>query len=216
MQTVSHATASRASALECIPLIRTTLERTRSYSATARMTGFPESTIRLIMDPPKPRVTFTPPSPKAEPVAPAPLPLPSPTALSPREIIMLCCAEEGLSYADITSQCRKRYLARPRQRFMWLMRKAKPNMSLPEIARRFNKLDHTTVLHALQVTEERYHRDTEERAKLDALLAALREVERPMEAALAIDTEIAELEARIATLKGQRAAISAQYMKAAA
>jgi hypothetical protein len=37
-----------------------------------------------------------------------------------------------------------------------------------------------------------------------------------MEAAVAIDTEIAELEARIATLKGQRAAISAQYMKAAA
>jgi len=210
MQTVSHATASRSSAYESITLIRDTLARTRSYSATARMTGFPETTIREMLAPPKPRASF------AAPVAPTPIPHPSPTALSPREIIMLCCAEEGLSYADITSQCRKRYLSRPRQRFMWLMRKAKPNMSLPEIARRFNKLDHTTVLHALQVTEERYHRDSEERAKLDALLAALREVERPMEAAVAIDCEINELEARLTTLRGQRAAISAQYIKAAA
>jgi hypothetical protein len=210
MQTVSHATASRSSAYESIPLIRDTLARTRSYAATARMTGFPEMTIREMLAPPKPRVSFAPPAP------PPPLPHPSPTALSPREIIMLCCAEEGLSYADITSQCRRRYLARPRQRFMWLMRKAKPNMSLPEIARRFNKKDHTTVLHALQVTEERYHSDHDERAKLDALLAALKEIERPMEAAQALDAEISELEARIAVLKVQRAAISARHLKVAA
>jgi hypothetical protein len=210
MQTISHATASRSSAYESIPLIRDTLARTGSYAATARMTGFPEMTIREMLAPPKARVSFAPPAP------PPPLPHPSPTALSPREIIMLCCAEEGLSYADITSQCRRLYLARPRQRFMWLMRKAKPNMSLHDIARRFNKKDHTTVLHALQVTEERYHRDPDERAKLDALLAALKEIERPMEAAQALDAEISELEARIATLKVQRAAISARHLKVAA
>jgi hypothetical protein len=213
METVSHATASRSSAYEALPLIRDTLARTRSYSATARMTGYPETTIRLLVDPPKARGSYSPPAPPAPPPA---MPHPSPTALSPREIIMLCCAEEGLSYADITSQCRRRYLARPRQRFMWLMRKAKPNMSLPEIARRFNKKDHTTVLHALQVTEERYHSDPDERAKLDALLDALKEIERPMEAAQALDAEISELEARIATLKVQRAAISARHFKVAA
>jgi hypothetical protein len=213
METVSHATASRSSAYEALPLIRDTLARTHSYSATARMTGYSETTIRLLLDPPKARASYSPPAPPAPPPA---MPHPSPTALSPREIIMLCCAEEGLSYADITSQCRRHYLARPRQRFMWLMRKAKPNISLPEIARRFNKKDHTTVLHALQVTEERYHRDDDERAKLDALLAALKEIERPMEAAQALDAEISELEARIATLKVQRAAISARHLKVAA
>ena len=210
METVSHATASRSSAYEALPLIRDTLARTRSYSATARMTGYPETTIRLLLDPPKARVSYSPPAP------PPALPHPSPTALSPREIIMLCCAEEGLSYADITSQCRRHYLARPRQRFMWLMRKAKPNISLPEIARRFNKKDHTTVLHALQVTEERYHRDSEERAKLDALVAALREVEAPMQMAAELDAQINELTTRLTALKAQRAAISGQAMRAAA
>jgi len=214
METVSFATSNKGRAAQNLDMIRGVLARTGSFSATARQTGFSELTIRELVEPPKRRETYI--SAAAKPPEPAPMPLVSPTALSPKEVIMLCCAEEGLSYADITSQCRRRYLARPRQRFMWLMRKAKPSLSLPEIARRFNKLDHTTVLHALQVTEERYHRDSEERAKMDALLAALHEVERPMEAAQALDAEINELEARIATLKGQRAAISAQYFKAAA
>lgn len=215
METVSFATSNKGRVAQNLDMIRGVLARTGSFSATARQTGFPEITIRELIEPPKRRETYI--SAAAHvPAAPPPIPHPSPTSLSPREVIMLCCAEEGLSYADITSQCRRRYLARPRQRFMWLMRKAKPNMSLPAIARRFNKLDHTTVLHALQVTEERYHSDPDERAKLDALLAALKEIEQPMEAAQALDAEISELEARIAALKVQRAAISARHFKVAA
>lgn len=210
METVSHATASRSSAYEALPLIRDTLARTRSYSATARMTGYPETTIRLLLSPPKPRVSYSPPA------APQPMPHPSPTALSPREIIMLCCAEEGLSYADIVGESRLRTLARARQRFMWLMRKAKPNISFPEVARRFNKKDHTTVLHAIRVTEERYATCSEERAKLDALVAALREVEAPMQMALELDAEINQLLDRLAMLRGQRAAISVHALRAAA
>lgn len=207
MQTVSHATASRSSAYESIPLIRETLARTRSYSATSRMTGYPEATIRQIMAPPPPRSSFV--------VEPIPLPLPTHTRLSPREFIMLCCAEEGLKYADITGDCRRRYLAWPRQRFMWLMRKAKPSLSLPEIGRRFGGRDHTTVIHALRITEDRYLRDEEERAKMDALVSALAEVEAPLQAASSLDAEIAALHARLATVTAQRAAINAVAMRAA-
>ena len=213
METVSFATSNKSRAVQSLSMIEAVLARTGSFAATARQTGFPEITIRELVAAPKRRETFISAATPAPP--PPPMPLPSPTALSPREIIMLCCAEEGLTYADITSPCRRRYLARPRQRFMWLMRKAKPNMSLPEIARRFNKLDHTTVLHALQVTEERYHRDPEERAKMDALLEALREVEAPMNFAAELDASIAAMEADLNTLKAKRAQITAQYRKAA-
>lgn len=208
MQTVSHATASRATAYENIPLIRDTLIRTRSYAATARQTGFPEATIRLLLSPPAPRATFSP--------DPIPLPQPRRTQLSPREVIMLCCAEEGLIYADVMSDSRRRYLARPRQRFMWLMRHAKPNLSMPEIARRFNRLDHTTVLHAIRVTEERYAHDTDERALLDRLVAALEEVEGPIKRAASITAEIEALEARLTDLRAQQATIAAVAMRAAA
>lgn len=208
MQTVSHATASRSTAFENIPLIRETLARTRSYSATSRMTGYPEATIRELMAPPPPRETFS--------LSPSALPELSPTRLSPREVIMLCCAEEGLSYSDVLSGCRRRYLARPRQRFMWLMRQAKPAMSLPEIGRRFGGRDHTTVIHAIRATEGRYTSDPEERAKMDALITALADVEAPLEAAATLDIEIGLLEAKLAALRARRRAVSAKAMKAAA
>ena len=213
METVSFATSNKGRAAQNLDMIRGVLARTGSFSATARQTGFPELTIRELVEPPKRRETYiSAATPAPKPVA---MPLPSPTALSAKEVIMLCCAEEGLSYADITSQDRRRTFARPRQRFMWLMRKAKPNLSLPEIARRFNKLDHTTVIHALQVTEARYQTDPVERAKMDALVAALSEVESPMNFAAELDASIAAKEIELAALKAQRAAITAQYRQAA-
>ena len=207
MLSTSFATAPRSSVLENLAMVRETLARTRSYSATARMTGFPEATIREFLETPKPRASFAP---------PAPLPTPAPTRLSSREVIMLCCAEEGLTYSDIIGPCRRRHLARPRQRFMWLMRKAKPGMSLPEIGRRFGGRDHTTVIHALRKTEELYAIDGEERAKTDTLVSALAEAEAPLKAVEAIDTEIAALLSRLSTLTAQRTALSAHLTMATA
>lgn len=205
METVSHATASRASAYEALPLIKETLQRTRSYAATSRMTGFSEITIRQLMAPPPPRPStfvYTPPQ------------VPS-TALTIKEVIMLCCAEEGLSYQDIVGPNQSRRLAHPRQRFMWVVRKAKPNASLPEIGRRFGGRDHTTVMHGLRKVDSRLLAGPEEGEKVKALLDALQSVEAPRDTAARIDAMILRMEGRIASLRARRAALSISVMRAA-
>ena len=199
METVSHATASRATAYENISLIRATLARTRSYAATSRQTGFPEVTIRELMAPPPPRPSFAPPK---------PMPSVRVTPLSPREVIMICCVEEDLSYSDIMSPASKRSISHPRQRMMWVMRNAKPNLSLPDIGRRFGGRDHTTVMHALSVVEDRCTRDEEERAKLEALVRAVEDVSNPREAAANLDNEIAQAEAVLEALILRRRAMN--------
>lgn len=206
METVSHATAARSSAYEALPLIRETLQRTRSYSATSRMTGFPEITIRELMAPPPPRPStfvYTPPQ------------VPS-TALTVKEVIMLCCAEEGMSYQDIIGPSQTYRIAHPRQRFMWVVRKAKPNASLPEIGRRFGGRDHTTILHGIRKVESRLLAGPEEGEKVKALLDALQSVEAPRDAAARIDAMILRMEGRIAVLKARRAALKGGLMKVAA
>jgi hypothetical protein len=205
MQTVSFATASRSRIAESLPLARETLKRTRSYATTARQLGVPEITLRQMLAPPPPR---------AEPVIRRELPTVPSTPLSVREIVMLCCAEEGLQYADVMSQCRRRYLALPRQRMMWLVRQAKPNLSLPDSGRRFGGRDHTTVIHAIKQVDARYQNNDEERARLDALTKALAEVSGPRADAAALDFQIAQAEANLRHLRDRRRALAT--MQAAA
>lgn len=208
METVSHATAARSTAYEQIPLIRETLRRTGSYSATARMTGYPEITIRELL----------PPAARAVPeivVKPAPIPPVPPTPLTIKEIIMLCCVEEGLSYQEIIGDGRTNRIAHPRQRFMWVVRKAKPGMSLPEIGRRFGGRDHTTVLHAIRKVESRMLASPIETAKVNALLAALDSMAAPRDAAARLDAMISRLAARMAVLRARRAALGLSVLKAA-
>lgn len=199
MQTVSFSTAARPSMAETLPLARETLKRTRSFSATARQTGIPEITLREWLAPPAPRPVMTP----------AALPVVAATPLSIREIIMLCCAEEELSYAEIISDDRRRHIAWPRQRMMWIIRRAKPNASLPEIGRRFGGRDHTTVLHALSRVEQLYQSHDEERAKLDALVKAMEAVASRRVVSASLDAEIEMAKARLNGLLAQRARIEA-------
>ena len=199
METVSFATASKARATQSIPLIRETLARTRSYATTARQTGFPEVTIRELMSPPPPRPSFR---------APEPLPTVCKTPLSPREVIMICCVEEGTTYADMIGDGRTRALAHPRQRMMWMMRKAKPNLSFPEIGRRFGGRDHTTVIHAMSAVEARCQQDDGERAKLEALVRAIADVSDPRAAASSLDEQIAQAEAVLHALIQRRRVMS--------
>ena len=59
----------------------------------------------------------------------------------------------GLRLRDMTSGCRQRAVARPRQVAMYLARR-RTNSSLPEIGRKFGGRDHTTVMHAERRIEQ--------------------------------------------------------------
>ncbi|NDF13019.1 MAG: chromosomal replication initiator protein DnaA [Proteobacteria bacterium] len=62
--------------------------------------------------------------------------------------------------ADMHSERRARYIARPRQMAMYLSKKLTPH-SLPEIGRKFGGRDHTTVMHAVRKIEELMVQDKE-------------------------------------------------------
>ena len=58
----------------------------------------------------------------------------------------------GLHVSTMTSQCRKRVVARPRQVEMFLAPKLS-GQSLPQIGKRFGGRDHTTVMHAMRAVD---------------------------------------------------------------
>lgn len=65
----------------------------------------------------------------------------------------------GLAASELVSDDRSRRVAHPRQVAMFLARET-TDLSLPNIARRFGRKDHTTVLHAVRAVEQRM-RDSE-------------------------------------------------------
>ena len=67
--------------------------------------------------------------------------------VSVENIIILVCKFYSLKEADLLSSKRQRKISRPRQLAMYLAKEL-TTQSLPEIAKQFNKKDHTTVLHA--------------------------------------------------------------------
>jgi len=71
----------------------------------------------------------------------------------------------GLSKAELLSPSKARRTARPRQIAMYLCRRYTPS-SFPEIARRFNRLDHTTAMFAVRMVEKRRHEDPQLNADL--------------------------------------------------
>lgn len=172
--------------------LRDTLHRTRSYAATSRQTGISEITLRDLL--------ATPP---ARPSAPKAIPEVPPSPLTPKELIMLCCAEEGVKYEDIIGHNRKRQFAWPRMRFMWVMRKTKPNLSLPDIGRRFSNRDHTTVISAIRRTEELYNTNERERERLDALVLAVEAHGKPASLAR-LEVSIHQAEESLQRLYAQR------------
>lgn len=78
------------------------------------------------------------------------------------------CAYYGLSPLHMVSAERGRRVARPRQVAMYLARELS-GKSLPEIGRRFGDRDHTTVMHAIKVVEERMFDDAEILLDVEAL-----------------------------------------------
>jgi chromosomal replication initiator protein len=85
------------------------------------------------------------------------------------DIIQVCIAQTDLTKADIISPSRKRRIARPRQKIMWLA-KHLTSMSLSEIGRHLGGRDHTTVIHGVKQID---HFIGEEDPEVEELLRLL-------------------------------------------
>ncbi len=91
------------------------------------------------------------------------------------EDIQKCVAAyHGLKMADLLSKKRTREIVRPRQQAMFLC-KEMTTRSLPDIARRFGNMDHTTVLYSCRRIQELCHDDAAVRSDVDALRRMLRQ-----------------------------------------
>lgn len=76
--------------------------------------------------------------------------------------------EWNLPPYSMTTQARRRDIARPRQIAMWLSRRL-TKKSLPYIGSRFGGRDHTTVLHACRAVEKLIKRSPEIAARVEAI-----------------------------------------------
>lgn len=89
------------------------------------------------------------------------------------EIKTKVAAFYGCKVTDLESESRTREIVRPRQVAMFLSRQL-TTRSLPDIAHRFKKKDHTTVMHAVRQIERRRDADPEFAQTLEALRLSIR------------------------------------------
>lgn len=75
-------------------------------------------------------------------------------------IITTVCDHYGLTKDELVGPLRPRRISRPRQIAMYLAHEM-TNLSYPAIGRIFGGRDHTTVMHANKVIQERMDRDDE-------------------------------------------------------
>jgi len=95
----------------------------------------------------------------------------------PREIREAVGARFGVDPAEILSASRAAPVSRARQVAMYLTREL-TELSLPEIAREFNRRDHTTVMHAIRRVDERSTEDSGLSRALEELSGRLRSPEK--------------------------------------
>ena len=86
----------------------------------------------------------------AEPIHFTPPRRPPPRKLA--DILRATCRVFSITMSELTGQQRHRTVSVPRHIAMWLATKH-TEMSLPQIARHFNKRDHTTVMYARRKIE---------------------------------------------------------------
>lgn len=78
----------------------------------------------------------------------------------------------NIKKADMSSNCRLRSVARPRQIAMYLSKQLTPK-SLQDIGLKFGKKDHTTVIHAIKKIEELTSKDSEFKEEVNLLARIL-------------------------------------------
>ncbi len=105
-------------------------------------------------------------------------------ALNCKDIMHAVAAQYGLSVAEIKGNRRAAAVARPRQMAMLIAREGIPNLSLPQIAKRFCR-DHSTIMHGIKAARKRLEWDEE---YLDAYQNACEQ--------LGITTDFERVEAR--------------------
>lgn len=88
------------------------------------------------------------------------------------DIQRVVCKFYKISRHDMLSDRRTKNLAFPRQIAMYLSKKLTLR-SMPAIGRRFNRWDHTTVLHAVRKIEALQEIDTDTRAQINTLRAEI-------------------------------------------
>lgn len=80
----------------------------------------------------------------------------------------------GMKVSELLSRSRTHDIVRPRQQAMYLC-KVLTSRSLPDIGRRFNDMDHTTVLHAYRRIDKMYGEDARVRNDVDSIRRRLRQ-----------------------------------------
>jgi chromosomal replication initiator protein len=94
-------------------------------------------------------------------------------ALTVEYIQKTVCEYFGLKVQDIKAKKRTRDIAFPRQVAMYLSKQLTEN-SLNEIGKNFGGKDHSTVIHACKLIEERRQKDEEFEKKIDYLIKKIR------------------------------------------
>lgn len=90
------------------------------------------------------------------------------------ELVQKAVADSfGVKVSDLKSKRRTKTVVLPRQVAMYLSR-TQAGSSLPEIGAFFGGKDHSTVIHACKVVEEKKEKDPELRAKIEMLIKHLR------------------------------------------
>jgi chromosomal replication initiation ATPase DnaA len=89
-----------------------------------------------------------------------------------RDIQDAVCAAFGVTRLDLLSHRRQAHLAGARQVAMWLARWHTP-FSYPEIGRRFDKRDHTTIIHGVSRVAQRMADDPAFAGRVRALARSL-------------------------------------------
>lgn len=98
------------------------------------------------------------------------------TRFTARDVIAAVAKDAKLSEADMIGPAQHRFVARPRQVAMFLMRRLCPHLSFPEIGRRLGGRDHTTILHGVRNIYKLMPLDPELVAQINRVEARLRAV----------------------------------------
>ncbi len=94
-------------------------------------------------------------------------------SLTASEVLDVVATRLEVSREELLSPARATRISRARQLAMYLTREL-TDLSLPEIARAFNRRDHTTVMHAIKRVEERTTHDPHLARDLEELTSTLR------------------------------------------
>lgn len=80
------------------------------------------------------------------------------------------CQAYGITIPQIVDKTRKQSISNPRQIAMYLASLLIPSLSLKEIAEYFKRKDHTTVLHAKKMIDNRFREDVNFRSHIEQLI----------------------------------------------